>query len=261
MAGTAALPSIVAPKESGVRTGVRGGIRYLREDIDPLDLRTSAPADPVTSPVRTAIDIIRHARLDSRMAVAMMSIAQRQQIMLDASPTPQRLRSLLAETQVRADLASSARASLSRVPRRGASYVSHALDMCDPRLESVLEGLSWFDFIDAGLPLPMPQAWVQGASGRRYCVDFLWEEFGIIGEADGAVKYSTPEEVMAEKARQADLEAAGYRFVRWTWADAMGGRSYIARLSLCLGDSSPRFSIPKRGPASPDATPPRPGDR
>jgi hypothetical protein len=97
--------------------------------------------------------------------------------------------------------------------------------------------LSWHDFLEAALPVPTPQAWVQGASGRWYCVDFLWSGARVIGEADGAVKYTAAQDVMAEKARQADLEAAGYRFVRWTWADAMGKRTYLRRVELAVSPS------------------------
>lgn len=241
MARPVGLPTIVTPTASRVRTGVRNGIRFLREDLDPDDIRTSPPGDLVTSPVRTAIDLIRHSRLAPRLAVATMSIAQRFQWRHDHSLTSQGLRSQLAKPETRDALAAASRASLSRTPNRGTSWLASGLHMCDPRLESVLEALAWCDFIEAGLPMPTPQAWVQGASGQRYCVDFLWEEHGVIGEADGAIKYSSPEEVLAEKARQADLEAAGYRFVRWTWADAIGVRSYVARLTLTLNVGSPRF--------------------
>jgi len=229
-------PAILVPTSSDVRTGMRGGIRHLHEDLHPDDVRPSPPDDVVTSPVRTAIDLIRHARLGGRFAVATMSIAQRRQWQQFASPEPSQLRSQLADPQVRSALATEALDALARAPRPGTAYVSRILDRCDPRLESVLEAVAWHDFIEAGLPLPVPQAWVRGASRRWYCVDFLWEEGRVIGEADGAVKYAAAADVMAEKARQADLEAAGYRFVRWIWADAMGERSYVPRVARALGD-------------------------
>jgi hypothetical protein len=171
------------------------------------------------------------------MAAATLSVAQRRHVERSTALNPYQLRRRLTQEAVRDSVARATMACLARAPRRGASHVRAALDFCDPRVESVLEALSWHDFLVAALPVPIPQAWVQGASGRWYCVDFLWSGARVIGEADGAVKYSAPQDVMAEKARQADLEAAGYRFVRWTWADAMGKRTFLRRVEWAV---SPR---------------------
>ncbi len=241
------MPTLILPKDAPCHTGTRGIIRVVREDLHPDDIHRVASGETVTSPIRTAIDVIRRHRLDPRAAAATLSIAQRRHIELASSATPYQLRALLADPDVRADVSTATRESLCRAPSRGKAHVRRAIDLCDPRLESVLEGVSWHDFIQAGLPLPTPQAWVQGASGKWYCVDFLWRDAHIIGEADGAVKYRTAAEVMAEKARQADLEAAGYRFVRWTWADAMGARTFLVRISMALDDAKPRIPSTKPG--------------
>src|SRR5436305_15134139 len=53
-------------------------------------------------------------------------------------------------------------------------------------------------------------------------VDFYWEEFGVVGEADGLVKYDEDEHPLslrAEKLRQEALEALNFIVVRWTWDD------------------------------------------
>ena len=41
-----------------------------------------------------------------------------------------------------------------------------------------------YEFIAAGIPRPEAQAWI---GNRR--VDFLWEKYGVVGEADGIAKY------------------------------------------------------------------------
>ena len=78
---------------------------------------------------------------------------------------------------------------------------------------------------------------LRGASGREYVVDFLWRDRGLIGEADGMSKYGrTAEEIRrtmrAEKERQADLEAAGWRFARWVVGDS--GATIVARVGRAL---------------------------
>jgi len=233
------VPTLVLPAASRVRTGTKGDVRIVREDLSPEDVDAGDTGPAVTLPLRTAIDVIRHRRLDVRMAAATLSIAQRRHIERCTPLDPFQLRKWMAREEVRDGVSRSTLDCLARAPRRGATHVRAALGFCDPRVESVLEALSWHDFLDSALPVPVPQAWVQGASGRWYCVDFLWSEARVIGEADGAVKYATAQDVMAEKARQADLEAAGYRFVRWTWADAMGTRTYLRRVERVLSRHGP----------------------
>jgi very-short-patch-repair endonuclease len=57
---------------------------------------------------------------------------------------------------------------------------------------------------------------VTGADGRSYRADFLWREHRVIGEADGMLKYTSIEDVRAEKRREDALRQAGYVLVRWT---------------------------------------------
>jgi very-short-patch-repair endonuclease len=70
-----------------------------------------------------------------------------------------------------------------------------------------------------GLPAPQLQVSLGDAS-RVGIVDFYWEEFGVVGEADGLMKYDEqPEALRAEKLRQEALESLGFIVVRWTWDD------------------------------------------
>ena len=79
-------------------------------------------------------------------------------------------------------------------------------------------------------------SWIRSSTGRYFRVDFLWEKEGVIGEADGLIKYSSPEALRAEKIRQEDLEVRGFQIVRWTLADMSANpERIIARISEALG--------------------------
>jgi hypothetical protein len=119
----------------------------------------------------------------------------------------------------------------------GARTVFAGIAHADPASASPLESWSRGWMIAVGLPSPELNAPVFGASGRRYYGDFVWRERGLIGEADGVAKYgATSAEIRAalrgERERQADLEAAGWRVVRWVTGDP--GAQLVARVSRAL---------------------------
>ena len=60
----------------------------------------------------------------------------------------------------------------------------------DGRRESPLESLSYAAFVQHGLPLPACQVPIVDDWGELLgIVDFYWRELGVIGEADGRLKY------------------------------------------------------------------------
>lgn len=72
------------------------------------------------------------------------------------------------------------------------------------------------------LPAPMLQARIRDECGRFVArVDFYWPEFGVVGEADGAMKYTDRTVLIAEKHRQEALEELGLIVVRWSWDDVI----------------------------------------
>lgn len=89
----------------------------------------------------------------------------------------------------------------------------------DPRAESALESIATVAFHEAGLPPPDLQAWVghaeEGAVIGR--ADFFWPQHRTIGEADGAVKYSSPGRAVSQLRRDALLREAGFEVVHFTW--------------------------------------------
>jgi hypothetical protein len=80
-----------------------------------------------------------------------------------------------------------------------------------------------------GAPPPRLQEEVSDLLGFRARLDFAWPELGVVGEADGTVKYLHPataggrsaREVLAgQRDRQRLLESMGWHVIRWGWAAA-----------------------------------------
>jgi len=107
----------------------------------------------------------------------------------------------------------------------GICKAREVLAFADGRAESPLESVSRVVFHEMLLPTPELQAvLVRDEFGHpKTIVDFYWEEFRVVGEADGLLKYDDDEEerrsLREEKLRQEELEALGFTVVRWTWDD------------------------------------------
>ncbi|MCR2051706.1 hypothetical protein NSA19_02320 [Actinomyces bowdenii] len=113
--------------------------------------------------------------------------------------------------------------------RHGNARAALCLRYADPASESVGESLSRAVMIEHRLPLPQLQETYRAQDGSVLGrVDFVWPEHGVIGEFDGAVKYSRQLAVadpwrtaQAERLRENRLErATRMRLVRWIWKDA-----------------------------------------
>jgi len=118
--------------------------------------------------------------------------------------------------------------------RPGAEAVRRALDElrgADPRItRSELEERFLALLEGAGLPRPEVNARVAG-----YEVDFLWREQCLVVETDGAATHLTRTAFERDRHRDADLTVAGYRVVRFTWADVVDrGASMRRTLSALL---------------------------
>lgn len=112
-----------------------------------------------------------------------------------------------------------------------------AVAAADPASASPYESWSRGWMLAVGMPTPELNLALVGASGREYAGDFVWRDRWLVGEADGVAKYGTTAAeiratMRAEKDRQADLEAAGWRFVRWVPGDS--GATIVARLGRAL---------------------------
>lgn len=71
-----------------------------------------------------------------------------------------------------------------------ATPAARAVEFGDGRAESVGESWLRVALADFGLPAPLPQAEIRDERGVLVArVDFLFEQYGVIVEFDGAVKY------------------------------------------------------------------------
>jgi len=160
---------------------------------------------PVTTLARTVVDLGRHEPRGWAIATG------------DAA-----LRAAASAQELTDQITTQLHRAAHRPGLRRARFVAGFLD---PRSESPGESLSRWLLHEAGLPRPDLQVKLKSWD-EDVRVDYLWQEFGLIGEFDGAVKYgidlSGPDptaELMKEKRREDGLRAHGYIVVRWTWDD------------------------------------------
>lgn len=174
---------------------------------------------PCTTPLRTAADLALVAGYD--WAVAAWDAL----LHLDlASP---------AEVQ-------SAAAALGR--RHGASVARAAAAFADGRAASALESLSRVRMAQLALPTPSLQHRIYLDGVLVAVSDFAWPEFGLVGEADGMVKYrdqgfdhrSSAEVLRDEKRRQDRIREAGWWVCRWEWATVHQPQAFERRIRAGL---------------------------
>ncbi|NLV78401.1 MAG: hypothetical protein GXY65_03485 [Rhodococcus sp.] len=176
---------------------------------------------PVTSPARTVADVARSQPRAQAVAIG--------DALLRIEPAA---RSLLGQAlESTAGLTGAARA------RSVAGFV-------DGRSESVGESLSRVRMAEYGLPRPDLQRELVARGGRRYRADFFWEEFGIVGEFDGAGKYHDRRDLVAEKFREDALRDLGLEVIRWNWAELDHFDVVVRRFDRAV-DRSRRLAVPQ----------------
>jgi hypothetical protein len=155
---------------------------------------------PVTGPARTCIDIAREAGLLAGLVTTDAALH----------------RGLVTASDLEAE-------SATLRGRAGLHDGRRLLELCGPLSESPLETISGFHMNE--LPVqPRQQAELYTASGHFIGrADFYWEQFGLVGEADGREKYNE-DELYREKLRQDAMLSAGLLVIRWGWATAMSRR-------------------------------------
>lgn len=104
---------------------------------------------------------------------------------------------------------------------RGIAWTKRALLLVEPLNESPGETLSLLRMREHGIVLPQCQV-VMAINSRRYRLDYLWREGGVVGEFDGRLKYASKDDVYAEKRREDDLRSIGLSVARWGWSDVQG---------------------------------------
>lgn len=219
----AGAPTILlVPHQTKTRRGRRHGLVVRSCDVDADDFVEWGDGLQVTSPIRTSLDIACY-RQPRWSALWVLIVGMRRQIEFQITNSvhmrcsDHHIARHLQSELVRAEISGQLAGALDRKRGWGDRGIRSLIPHADVRLESPLEARSWWEWSLANLPMPEPQAWVQGVSGRWYRADFRWDR--VLGEADGAMKYATLEDLYAEKRRQEDLERAGFLIVRWSWAE------------------------------------------
>ncbi len=117
-----------------------------------------------------------------------------------------------------------------RLPRRGRRALTAAL-YDDPQLtRSAAERRLLALIRQARLPRPETNVRVQG-----YEVDLLWRRQRLIVEVDGFAYHSTRHAFERDRARDATLQAAGYRVVRITWRQIVNdSHALVAQLTRLI---------------------------
>lgn len=235
-----APPTLLVPPGARIRRGLRGGFDIREADLRPEDV-TEIAGVPITTPLRTAVDVARQlGRTRASTLVPLCGGVRAEigrrvfgQVTASSHALTEAAREPALRMAVHADL----KELVGRQPAYGLHWTRRVLMDIEPLIETAAECLAWSEFTMADLPRPVPQALVRGISGRTYRSDFLVGG-RVIVEVDGAVKYAdqTP---WQEKQRQADLEAAGYWVVRCTWEELLHHpERIIARIRLALSRSA-----------------------
>jgi very-short-patch-repair endonuclease len=122
---------------------------------------------------------------------------------------------------------------LDRLPGRPSRSLRHALGSlaaADPDItRSELEERFLALVADAGLPRPRVNATVAGHE-----VDFLWPAPRLVAETDGAAAHLTPTAFDEDRHRDAALQVAGFRVVRFTWRQVTRHRDHVAETLSAL---------------------------
>ncbi|WP_405102206.1 type IV toxin-antitoxin system AbiEi family antitoxin domain-containing protein [Micromonospora sp. NBC_01412] len=154
---------------------------------------------PVTTPLRTVTDVI--LRQDRYPAVSVLDSALNAGLVTaeDLAMVPTLLRG-----------------------RRGAVAARGHLGEADGRAQSPLETRSRLRCSDGGVPPDELQLEVRDEDGHLLGIgDLGWRAARLIAEADGGGLHGAPDALFADRRRQNRLVNAGWRILRFTWADTL----------------------------------------
>jgi hypothetical protein len=210
--GEPGRPCLTVPAGTPLR---RLADAHLHRATLPPSQVTQLGADAITVPARTVMDIAREHGVPAGVVAADYV-----------------LHNGLCGT---ADLAAAYEACAGWPGRRAARTT---LLSADGDAESPLESLSRLRFAATGLPAPQAQVELCDLDGRYITrSDFYWDEYGVVGEADGQAKYEGADgDDTAERERQTRraLEAAGVIVVNWGWPDLFRFDAVVRRLTLAF---------------------------
>ncbi len=174
---------VTVPRARGRYAEKVPGIRLHRADVAPWDIAV-VRGTRVTSPLRTAMDICRHAAIDDAVAI------------VDAFL---RARRFTIDEFLHA-------AARSKGP--GRLRIQVAASLSDPRSGSILESLTRVLLWRHGLPRPHTQLSVSGSRGWIGRVDFAWPKNKVILECDGYEFHAARHSFQHDRRRWSAVTAA-----------------------------------------------------
>jgi hypothetical protein len=179
----ACVPRFKAPS---ARLGVDGGTR----DLAPEDVMTIRGV-LVTTPLRTALDLGCHLR--RRDALAALD-----QFMGLHGLTHEEMR----------------RAAVRFFRRRGVVQLRQLIPLADPRAESPRESWTRLEILDAGLPTPVLQYWIEIDGVPTYRLDHAYPRHRVAVEYDGEDFHDrTEEQRRYDRERRRWLEEHGWTVI------------------------------------------------
>jgi hypothetical protein len=120
--------------------------------------------------------------------------------------------------------------------------------MADPRSGSIGESRGMWAFRALGVPAPRPQFEVFHPTGELAgTCDWGWEDYGLLGEFDGRIKYGRllkpgqePGDVVFQEKKREDLlrELSGFSMIRFIWSDYADPALMRSRLRRLLDRAS-----------------------
>lgn len=130
------------------------------------------------------------------------------------------------------------------VAGRGAPAVRSMLQLADGRSGSAGESRTRWMLHWLGMPMPELQAVIRDENGHLVAVtDFLFRDQWTVVEFDGALKYATSQDLIAEKLREDRLRELGYEVVRVTWADLEHPARVVARIRAAFARATARHTL------------------
>jgi hypothetical protein len=203
--GPPPLPDVTVPPNGTGDLQAAHLYRASLRDVDVVEIN----GVPVTSIARTVVDMGRHRPTSTMVAAA-------DYVLHEKLTTLDELR----------DVADSCR-GWPKVDR-----AMKGLFLVDARAESPLESISRLTMNWLRLPPPEPQVLIRNDRGVVIArTDFYWDEFGVVGEADGRGKLREHDDLVDAWDRHEDLDQLGLVVVRWGWADVTRGpRQFDVRI-------------------------------
>lgn len=185
---------VTAPRNRGRWCDRVTGIRLHRAAVKPADI-VIVRGVRITAPIRTALDISRHCRLDHAVAI------------VDAY--------MRAGAFTVEEFQAAALAALGP----GRLRIQTVASLVDPDSGSILESLTRVLLWRAGLPRPNSQHSFRSAHGWVGYVDFAWPDLKAILECDGYEFHTGRGPFQKDRRRWSAVSVAGWHIAVVTWFD------------------------------------------